>query len=101
MDPLIQNSAWILVSTSNAQKTVPTKGIFKCKEALDRNSNKFEKYKAQLATRSLEQVDGIYNKTFAPPVKFVTLRLIPAIVAVEDLELQKVDVKTVFLNGDF
>ena len=39
-------------------------------------------------------------KTFSPVVRFVSIRLILAIVARMDLELYQMNVKTAFLNGE-
>ena len=41
-----------------------------------------------------------YNETFAPVVTIVTIRLIFAIAASLDLEIEQMDVITAFLNGD-
>ena len=46
------------------------------------------------------QREGIdYEETFSPVVRFVSIRLILAIVAHLELELFQMDVKTAFLNG--
>ena len=41
-----------------------------------------------------------YNETFAPVAKFVSIRCILALAAIEDMEIHQMDVKTAFLNGD-
>jgi hypothetical protein len=40
-----------------------------------------------------------YNKTLAPITKFVSIRCILALAALENMEIHQMDVKTTFLNG--
>ena len=46
-------------------------------------------------------MEGIdFEETFSPVVKFVSVRVILAIVAQYDMELHQMDVKMTFLNGN-
>ena len=46
----------------------------------------------------MEGVD--YHEIFSSVVKLVSIRIVLALVAVLDLELEQLDVKTTFLHGD-
>ena len=60
-----------------------------------------EKDKARLVAKEFTQKEGIdYTQTFSPVSKKDSFRIILALVAHLDLELQQMDVKTAFLNGD-
>ena len=60
-----------------------------------------ERYKAQLVAKIFTQNEGIdYNETFSPISKKDSLCIIMTLVAHFDLELQNMDVKTTFLNGN-
>ena len=46
-------------------------------------------------------MEGIdYHEIFSPLVKFVSICIVLALVALLDLELEQLDVKTSFLHGD-
>ena len=59
------------------------------------------RYKARLVVKGFQQKEGIdYTDIFAPVVKLNTIRTVMSIVAIEDLHLEQLDVKTAFLHGD-
>ena len=89
---LIKNQTWSLVDYEPGMKILPCKYVFKIKET---------KAKVRLVALGCLQLSGIdYNETFAPVVTIVTIRLIFAIAAALDLEIEQMDVVTAFLNGD-
>ncbi len=56
--------------------------------------------KFRIASKGCCQVRRVdYGETYTPVVKFTSVRVMLAIVAVQDLELDKMDV-IAFLNGD-
>ena len=57
--------------------------------------------KAMLVTKGYSQIPGIdYNEVFSPVVKHSSIRTLLSIVAMHDLELEQLDVKTEFLHGE-
>ena len=91
------NDVWDLVELPNSAKTIGCKWVFKTKK--DSLSN-IERYKARLVAKGFTQKEGIdYMVTFSLVSKKDSLRIILALVAHFDLELQQMDVKTAFLNG--
>ena len=62
---------------------------------------KILRYKARLVAKGYSQHGGIdYGETFAPVVRYESIRVLLAIAAKEDYEIAKFDVKTTFLNVD-
>ncbi|RVW72869.1 Retrovirus-related Pol polyprotein from transposon TNT 1-94 [Vitis vinifera] len=92
------NDVWDLVELPNGVKTIGCKWVFKTKK--DSLGN-IERYKARLVAKGFTQKEGIdYTETFSLVSKKDSLRIILALVAHFDLELQQMDVKTAFLNGE-
>jgi hypothetical protein len=72
--------------------------IFKLK----RDSNgKVLKFKARVCARGDQQTYEVdYNDTFAPTLRYTTLRVLLSLACSLDLEIEKFDVVTAFLNVD-
>ncbi|KAL4388039.1 hypothetical protein GQ457_09G022720 [Hibiscus cannabinus] len=98
MNSMKNNEVWDLVSLPGGVKAIGFKWVFKTKN--DSKGN-IERYKARLVAKGFTQREGInYTETFSPVSKKDSLRIVLALVAQFDLELQQMDVKTAFLNGD-
>ncbi|KAL0534579.1 hypothetical protein IC582_028870 [Cucumis melo] len=58
------------------------------------------KFKARLVAKGFKQKKGVdYNEIFSPVVKHISIRILLAIVACENLELEQLDVTIAFLHG--
>ena len=58
-------------------------------------------FKARLVAKGFSQILGIdYNDVFSPVVKHSSIRTFFGIVAMHDLELEQLDMKTAFLHGE-
>ena len=63
--------------------------------------DKVAKYKAIMVAKGYSQKEDIdFQDIISPFVKFVSIRLVLALVALLDIELEQLDVKTYFLHGD-
>ena len=98
LDSMKSNEVWDLVELPKGVQAIGCKWVYKTKR--DSLGN-IERYKARLVAKGFTQKEGIdYTETFSPVSKKDSLRIILALVAHLDLELQQMDVKTTFLNGD-
>ena len=94
---LMANGTWKEIVPPKGSNIVTSKWVFKVKMNMD---GTLDKLKARLVARGFSQVQGIdYQDTFAPTVKFDTLRLFLALVALEDLECHQVDVNNAFTES--
>ena len=91
------NSTWDLVKLPPNRRALRGKWVFRYKRGPD---GSIERHKARWVVKGFEQRFGIdYKETFAAVVKSMTYKVIFAIVAFYDFELEQMDVKTAFLNG--
>ena len=96
-----KNQTWKLLPRSEASNVLTSRWVFNVKQMPDGRGNTVETAKARLVARGFQQVHGLYyTETYAPVIKFTTIRLLLAMVAHYDLELHQMDVVTAFLNGD-
>ena len=59
------------------------------------------RYQSCLVSKGFSQVEGIdFDELFSPVVRYKTAWLLLAVAALEDLDIQSVDVKTAYLYGD-
>ncbi|CAO2827530.1 unnamed protein product [Amaranthus hypochondriacus] len=97
MQSLISNQTWELTELPIRKKALHNKWIYRVKKEHDDS----KRYKARLVVKGFQQKEGVdYNEIFAPVVKLNTIRTVLSIVAIEDLYLEQLDVKTAFLHGD-
>ena len=80
------------------QKPISALWVFDVKQKPDGTVSRF---KARLCARGFLQVPGRdYKETFAPTVRMSSMRLVMALAAQWDLELDHLDIKCAFLHGN-
>lgn len=95
---LIENGTWTLVDLPPGQSVVTSRWTYKNKIGLD---GEISRRRSRFVARGFTQRYGLdYDETYAPVVKYDSLRAILSIAAEKDLEMLQVDVKTAFLYGD-
>ena len=91
-------NTWKVVKADPNMKLVDSRWIFKVKT---NQSGEIVRYKARLVARGFWQVEGQdYHERFAPTVKYVTVRLMFKLAAMENLTTKHQDVTTAFLYGE-
>ena len=99
MESLPKNKTWVIVEAPRNKKVVRCKWILKKKEGS--TSTSAPVYKARVLAIEFTQVEGVdFHEVFSSVGKHFSIRSLLAIVAMEDLELHKLDVKTAFLHGE-
>ena len=94
---LQDNKTWTLVDRPTNQRVLPGKWVYKHKRG---PNGEIVRYKARWVIRGDQQREGIdFNETFATVVKPMSYKLIFAIAAALDWEIDQMDVKTAFLYG--
>ena len=99
MQSLEKNDTCEIVSLPEKKKSARCKWVFKIKEGL--SPSEPLKFKAKLVAKGFSQIPGVdYNDVFSLVVKHSSIRTFFSIIAMHDLELEQLDVKTGFLHGD-
>jgi len=94
INSLKQNHTWTLVESPKNHKPICNKWIFRVKTKPD---GSIGRYKARLVVKQKPGID--FLETFSPGVRFDSIRMILAVVAIKDFEIIQIDVKTAFLYG--
>lgn len=98
VNSLTENETWDLVDPPRDRAVLTGKWVYKHKRGLN---GEILRYKSRWVVRGFEQREGLdYNETFASVVKPMSYKLLFAIAAAYDLEIEQMDVKTAFLYGD-
>jgi ATP-binding cassette subfamily B (MDR/TAP) protein 1 len=98
MNSIRANGTWHLVKLPRNRKALPCKWVYRLKQVPDSSG---PKYKACIVAKGFQHEYGVdFDEVFSPVVKLPTLRFLLGVVALEDLELLQLDVKTAFLHGD-
>ncbi|KAG8478014.1 hypothetical protein CXB51_027814 [Gossypium anomalum] len=90
---------------SNYSEAVSCKTVVHCKWVFEKKEGtpgvEEPRYKARLVIKGYSQIPGVdFTDVFSPVVKHSSIRALLGIVAMHDLELEKLDVKTAFLHGE-
>ncbi|TFY52466.1 hypothetical protein EVJ58_g10003 [Rhodofomes roseus] len=90
---LMDNKTWVLVPRPKNRKVIKCRWVYAIKHD--------GRYKARVVAKGFTQVWGQdYTETFSPVARFESVRYLLAHAALEDWEIESMDVKTAFLNGD-
>lgn len=98
MRSLHENNTWNLTELPPGRRTVKTKWIFKTKRD---NNGKIVRHKARLVAKGYTQRQGVdYNETYAPVVRYTSVRFLIALSVQRGLKIHQMDAITAFLQGD-
>ncbi|GMH14050.1 hypothetical protein Nepgr_015891 [Nepenthes gracilis] len=96
MSSLHENHTFDLVTLPKGKKALKNKWVFRVKT--DENT-KEPRYKDRLVVKGFGQRKGIdFDEIFAPVVKMSSIRVVLGLAATQDLEVEQMDVRTVFLH---
>lgn len=95
---LLENKTWELVDLPPDRKKIDCKWIFKTKRDA---SGQTIRHKARLVVKGCSQRQGIdYKETFSPVVRYSSIRMLLALSAKFNLDIDQMDAVTAFLQGD-
>ena len=99
VESLDKKKTWDLVELPEGKRAIGCKWIYKKKEAMSVKEPK--KFKSRVVAKGYSQKKSIdYDEIFLPVVRHTSIRAVLGLVAVWDLHLEQMDVKTAFLHGE-
>ena len=94
----VTNGTWELAQLPPGKRAIGSRWVFKVKRKPD---GSIDKYKGRVVAQGYSQIAGIhYGEVFASTARMAAMRAVIAQAAIEDMELETVDISTAFLNGD-
>ena len=97
MNALRRNETWTVVPRPNDRSIVGSRWVFKVKHDAE---GSIERYKARVVAKGFSQIPGTdFEETYAPVVRFDSLRLLLALAAQNNWDVVQVDVRSAFLHG--
>ena len=98
MQSLHKNETWRLVQLPQEKKPISCKWVYQYKEGpLEQGGIR---YKARLVAKGYSLKEGIdFSEIFSLVVRHYSIKVLLSIVVAQDLELEQMDVKMVFLHG--
>ena len=89
---LLHTETFDFVDLPSDRKAIPARWVFTIKDS--------GLYKARIVVQGFRQKEGIdYDETFAPVIRYESVRLFLAISAKQHLQVHQMDVTTAFLNS--
>lgn len=89
----MENCTWELVNRPNNRRIVKCKWVYNIKTD--------GRYKARLVAKGFTQIEGIdFQETFSPVARYEAIRFLLAHAALENWEIEAMNIKTAFLYGE-
>ena len=87
---------WVIEDLPKGHNAIPCSTVLKEKCGLD---GEITSYRVHIVTGGHRQVKGVnYTETFSSAAKMTTIQVVLANAAIQDWEIEHVDVKSVYLN---
>jgi len=94
---ILANGTWEIVDLPRGRTPVKCRWVFRVKRGAN---SEVVRYKARLVAKEFTQQYGIdYLETFAPVVKLTSLRIILALAAARNYQIDKTDIESAYLLG--
>ncbi len=95
---LKSNDTWSIVPLPKGANVIGSKWVFKIKSKAD---GTIDRFKARFCAKGFSQIEGLdFNETFAPVVRYKSLKIILVLANEWNYEIKQLDVVSAFLHAD-